>query len=119
MKKSTFEIAVRDTLYRTVRDNEKVVRHGYVYGAFSIWKNPVTYRWDVTHLKTGLAVYIFGGKNLPYMKKLITTMNDRYNWDGNDQHEIAKLNGMSLPDFYTELKRIISEIKPTQQEKHT
>ena len=109
MKKSTFEI--------TSPRGEKSVQHGYVYGAFGVHKNRYTHEWSVTHPKTGLRC--FSGKKLSNVKAFITIMNDRFNWDGDDQHELAKLNGMSLPDFYAELKGIISEIKPTQQEKHT
>ena len=108
MKKSTFEITIQTSWSTRTNEYKKVVRHGYVHGAFGMYKNPVTKRWDVTHLKTGLSVHIFGGTTLPYMKKLLPIMDDRFNWDGNDQHEIAKLNGMSLPDFYAELKGIIN-----------
>ena len=98
MKKSTFEI--------TMRDGKKEVRHGYVYGAFGVHKNRYTHEWSVTHLKTGLRC--FSGKKLSNVKAFITIMNDRFNWDGDNISEIAKLNGMYAQDFVTELKGITS-----------
>ena len=100
MKKSTFEI--------TLLGGEKVLRHGYVQGVFGVHKSRHTNKWCVTLLKNGLSINMFNSKKLANVKALITTMNDRYNWDGANIHELAKLNGMSERDFYTELREINS-----------
>ena len=100
MKKSTFEI--------TSPRGEKSVQHGYIYGAFGVHKNRHTDEWCVTHFKTGLSVYMYEGRKLSDVKEVVTIMNDRYNWDSDDMHEIAKLNSLSIGDFVTELKGIIN-----------
>ena len=103
MKKSTFEIITRS--------GDKEVRHGYVHGAFGMYKTLYSKEWFATHLKTGSSLHMLTSKKLSDVKAAITILNDRYNWDGDDMYELAKLNGMSAQDFSIELRDFVIELR--------